>query len=289
VYIAPAPSSVYVEVCGEVVRAMDKKARGSENVLMPSHMEIASSDPALLEKATRTAEEFACRFMRDDVAGIAYLGALVRGYFDRYSDIDIAVFGVHGIEGIALPQYQHVDGFEIHCDLAGIDAEAAATWGMAKRWAFSQASIRYDPQGRLRQLLEQKVPLKPEERRWLMISGITQSQWYIDSLTQTWVDRGSVLSAHGMFGPGLDHFFEALFGLNDRLVADFKWRLFYAERLDVLPTDFHSRMTEVMKVRALDEEELKRRRDAFMAMWHELLPLIEKEVGMRFDEFKDTV
>jgi len=256
---------------------------------MPSRREIASSDPALLERATRTAEEFARRFMRHDVAGIAYLGALVRGYFDRYSDIDIAIFGARGLEGLAMPQYQHVDGFEIHCDVASIDAEAAATWGMAKRWAFAESSIRYDPHGRLRQLLQQKVPLRPEERRWLMISGITQSRSYIDSLTQTWVDRGSVSSAHGMFGPGMDHFFEALFGLNDRLVADFKWRLFYAEQLDILPADFHSRMAEIMTVRSLDESEVRRRRDAFMTMWQDLLPRIEKEVGMKFDEFKDTV
>lgn len=269
--------------------AMDNGKPAGHNARMPLHAEIASSDPVLLDRARTIAGEFARPFMRDDVAGIAFLGALVRGYFDRHADIDIAIFGAHGIEGIALPQYQHVDGLEIHCDFASIEAEAAASWGMAKRWAFSEASIRYDPHGRLRRLLEQKVPLRQEERRWLMISGITQAEWYINRLTTLWMDRGSVPSAHGMFGPGLDHFFEALFGLNGKLVADFKWRLFYAERLSALPKDFSRRMAEVMMVRSLDESELRRRRDAFMAMWQELLPRIEEEVGMKFDEFKDTV
>jgi hypothetical protein len=256
---------------------------------MPSHTEIASSDPALLSRALRTAETFSARFMRDDVAGIAFLGALVRGYFDRHADIDIAIFSARSLDGCAVPQYQHVDGFEVHCHRAGIDEEAAADWDMAKRWAYSESRIRYDPHGRLRQLLEQKVPLRLEEKRWLLTSGITLSEWYINRLTTLWVERGSILSAHGMFPQGLNHFFDMLFSLNDRLVADHKWRLFYAQRLGILPEDFNRRMAEVMRARALDEDELARRQDAFMAMWHQMLPLVEKEVGMTYEEFRNSV
>jgi len=268
---------------------MDNGARCCENARMPFHAEIASSDSALLDTARRIAEEFARPFMREDVAGIAFLGALVRGYFDRHADIDIAVFGAGGPGSISVPQYQRIDGIEVHCHLASIDGETAAAWDMAKRWAYSESSIRYDPQGRLHRLLEQKVPLKPEERRWLMISGITLSEWYINRLTALWVDRGSLSNAHDMFGPGLSHFFDALFGLNGTLVADFKWRLFYAERLSVLPEDFCGRMAEVMRVRELDERELARRRESFMAMWRQMLPLVEREVGASYVEFKDAV
>ena len=256
---------------------------------MPFASQIPSSDPALFDKARKIAEELARGFMREDVAGIAFLGALVRGYFDRHADIDIAVFAAGGPGSISVPQYQRIDGIEVHCHRASIDDETAATWDMAKRWAYSESSIRYDPHGRLRRLLEQQVPLRPEERRWLMISGITLSEWYINRLTTLWVERGSLPSAHDMFGPGLDHFFDALFSLNGELVADFKWRLFCAERLSVLPDDFSGGMAEVMRVRELDEHELARRRKVFMAMWRQMLPLVEREVGASYDEFKDTV
>lgn len=268
---------------------MDNGARCCENARMPFASQIPSSDPALLEKARRLAEEFAQPFMRAEVAGIAFLGALVRGYFDRHADIDIAVFAAGRPGSLSAPQYQRIDGIEVHCHLASIDDEAAANWEMAKRWAYSESSIRYDPRGLLRRLLEQKVPLKPEERRWLMISGITLSEWYINRLTALWVDRGSLPSAHSMFSPGLDHFYEALFGLNGKLVADFKWRLFSAQRLEVLPEDFGARIAEVLQARALDEVELRRRRDSFMAMWRQMLPRVEREVGASYEEFKDTV
>jgi predicted nucleotidyltransferase len=58
---------------------------------MPSRMEIASSDPSLLRNAARTAEEFARHFMRNDIAGIAFLGAIARGCFDEAADIDAEV------------------------------------------------------------------------------------------------------------------------------------------------------------------------------------------------------
>jgi hypothetical protein len=60
-------------------------------------MAITSSDPSFLRNATR-----------NDGTGIAFLGAIVRGYFD---------------------------------DAADIDAEASATRDMAQRWAFSESRI----------------------------------------------------------------------------------------------------------------------------------------------------
>jgi hypothetical protein len=250
---------------------------------------IASSDPSLLRNATKTAEEFARQFMRDDIAGIAFLGAIVRGYFDDAADINIALFTRNARGGPAIPQIQHVDGFEMHCHVADIDAEESAPWDTAKRWAFSESRIYHDPDGRISRLLRQKVPLGPDERRWLLISGITLSEWYINRLTALWVQRGSIASAHSMFNPGLNHFFDVLFSLNNRLVADHKWRYYCAERLPILPPDFGARMGSVMTLHSPDEDELKRRRDAFMEMWRGMLALVEKDVGMRWEEFKDTV
>ncbi len=67
-----------------------------------------------------------------------------------------------------------------------------------------------------------------------------------------------------------------------------KWRSFAAERLPVLPTDFRTRMEEVSLVHALSVDELARRREAFMTMWREVLALVERDVGMAYEVFKDT-
>ena len=57
---------------------------------------IQSSDPNLLEKATRVAKEFAQQHINNDIVGIVFLGAVARGYFDRSADIDIAIFQKQG-------------------------------------------------------------------------------------------------------------------------------------------------------------------------------------------------
>jgi hypothetical protein len=239
---------------------------------MATQMQKMTLDPSLLVTATRTAEEFADRCVSYDTAGIAFLGAIFRGYFDRFADIGIALMTKKKPESLEIPQYQKLNGFEVHCHVANIDQEAAAPWDMAKRWAFSESRIYHDPEGRMARLLLEKVPLRPEERRWLLISRITLSGWYINRLTDLWIARGSVASAHCMFNEGLNQIFNMLFSLNNRLVADHKWRYWYAEQLAVLPSDFPPRMAEVMALHASTADEVKRRRAAFMSMWREMLP-----------------
>ena len=64
--------------------------------VMSIKFSIKSSDPKLLEKATRIAKEFVQKYICDDIVGIVFLGAIVRGYFDHSADIDIAIFKKEG-------------------------------------------------------------------------------------------------------------------------------------------------------------------------------------------------
>jgi hypothetical protein len=258
-------------------------------VTMNPGFSIQSSDPALLEKATRIARTFAQAYIREDVAGIVFLGAIARGYFDPAADIDIAIFTRPG-SPIAFPiPFLKVEGLEIHCHLGEYASERAAPWDMAKRWTYSQGQIFYDPEGKVADLLAEKVPLKPEERKWLLMSGCALSEWYINRLTQLWVERGSLVSAHHMFDEGLNHFFTLLFALNNQLTADCKWRCYCAGQLPLLPPQFQQRMLEIMLLHAFSIAELERRRNAFMGMWNDLLPLVEQEVQMPYAEFLQLV
>jgi hypothetical protein len=256
---------------------------------MSTKFNIQSSNPTLLVKATRVAKEFAAQYMTDDIVGIVFLGAIVRGYFDHSADIDIAIFKKQA-SGLTIPKkFLKIEDLEVQIWLSDYESELTLSWDMSRRWTYSQGQIHYDPSGRIAQLLEDKVPLQPEEKKWLLMSGLTLSEWYVNRLTHLWVERGNIISAHHMFDQGLNYFFDMLFGLNDQLVADMKWRYYCAERLDHLPRNFQVRIKDAMLLHSFSIEELDRRQKAFMEMWEEMKPIVEKEVQMSFDEMVEIV
>lgn len=256
---------------------------------MTTLFSIQSSDPALLEKARQVARKFAQPYANDDAVGIVFLGAIARGYFDHSADIDIALFKKRASE-ISLPnKFLQVDGFEVQCWLSDYESELTNPWDMSKRWTYSQGQIYYDPSGKIAQLLKEKVPLKPDEKKWLMMSGLTLSEWYINRLTRLWIERGNIISAHHMFDQGLNYFYDMLFGLNNQLVADMKWRHYCVEKLEKLPHHFKEKIKETMTLHAFSIEELERRQKAFMEMWQEMRPVIEEQVQMSFDEMLQIV
>jgi hypothetical protein len=251
--------------------------------------QIQSSDDSLLDKATQVAHEFAQTYTTNDIVGIVFLGAIVRHYFDYAADIDIALFKKQTVE-LSLPsQFLKVEGFEVHCHVVDYERELTTPWDMAQRWTYAQGQIHYDPEGKIAHLLEEKVPLRLEEKKWLLMSGLTLSEWYINRLTQLWVDRGNITSAHHMFDEGLNHFFNLLFAYNNQLVADVKWRYYCVERLPLLPSNFQDRMRDTMTLQSFSREELERRRASFMDMWQEMLPVVEREVQMSYEQIIQLV
>ena len=250
---------------------------------------IQSSDPALLEKATRVAKEFVHPFVRDDMVGIVFLGAIVRGYFDHSADIDIAFFKKQGADIPLTSKFLKIEDLEVQCWVSDYESELTNSWDMSRRWAYSQGQIYSDPSGKVSQLLKEKVPMKPDEKKWLMMSGLTLSEWYINRLTQVWVERGNIISAHHMFDQGLNYFFDMLFGLNNQLVADMKWRYYCVEQLEQLPRNFQEHIKNTMTLHSFSIEELERRQTVFMEMWREMKPIIENEVHMTFDEMVQIV
>ncbi len=256
---------------------------------MSTRFQIPSSDPQLLERATRIAEEFAQKYISDRMVGIVFLGAIARGYFDRSADIDIAMFKKRGTETPLTKKFYRIEDLEVQVWLSDYEDELTHPWDMAKRWTYSQSRVYYDPQKKIERLIKEKVPLMPGERKWLMMSGLSLSEWYIRRLTQLWVERGDMVSAHHMIDQGLIYFFDMLFGLNNELVADMKWRHYCVEQLERLPRNFEERLKEVMILRSFTEEELDRRKSAFMEMWQEMRPVIEEELKMTFEEIEQLV
>jgi len=250
---------------------------------------IQTSDPALLEKAIQVARGFVQQYMRDDIVGIVFLGAITRGYFDHSADIDIGIFKKRSSDFSLQAKFFKIDGFEVQVWLSDYESELTDSWDMPRRWTYSQGQIYYDPLGKISQLLKEKVPMKAEEKRWLMMSGLTLSEWYVNDLTHLWVERGNIVSAQHMFDQGLIYFFDMLFGLNNELVADMKWRYYCVEQLERLPGNFRERIKSCMTLHDFTIDELKRRQGAFMEMWQEMRPLVEAEVKMSYEEMVEVV
>jgi hypothetical protein len=250
---------------------------------------IKSSDPALLEKATQIAKEFVQQYSGDDVVGIVFLGAITRGYFDHSADIDIAIFKKQAADIPLKDKFYKIDGIEVQIWLSDYESEITSSWDMARRWTYSQGQIYFDPNEKIAQLLKEKVPLRSEEKRWLVMSGFTLSEWYVNRLTQLWIERGNIISAHHMFDQGIIYFFDMLFGLNNELVADMKWRYYCAEQLELLPHNFQEHIKDIMILHALTLDELERRKRVFMEMWEEMKPIVEEEVHMSFEEMLQVV
>jgi hypothetical protein len=205
------------------------------------------------------------------------------------ADIDIAVFKKQNSEVSLTKKFYKVEDIEVQIWLSDYESELAIPWDMAKRWTYSQCRIYFDAQGKISQLLKEKVPLTPDERKWLLMSGLTLSEWYINRLTQLWVERGNIISAHHMLDQGIIYFFDMLFGLNNELVPDMKWRYYCVEQLERLPNNFQERVKETMKLHAFTLEELERRKKAFLEIWREMQPIIEKEVDMTFEEIEQII
>ncbi len=250
---------------------------------------VQSSDPALLEKAKQIAISFAQQYKVEGVVGIVLLGGIARGYFDQHSDIDIAIFKRPEAALPTTPMYQHIDGVEIQCFVEDYETEIKAHWETAKRWAYTSRQIFYDPAGLIARLLEEKTTLKADERKEMLMRGMALSEWYINRLTQLWIDRGNLISAFDMFAEGLPLFFDALFALNGQLTPSVKWRYYFVERLAILPPNFQEKLKEALLVKGLSIEELDRRKQVFMEMWQAILPFVEQELQMTYAEFKDLV
>jgi predicted nucleotidyltransferase len=242
-----------------------------------------------LAEAKNIAENFAERFKRKGVVGIVFLGAIARGYFNKFSDIDIIIFRRKGEKIKPIEEEIIYKGFLIDYAVSTYEEQLEEDWSMEARWAFSRAKIFYDPKEKIKDLLNKKVPLKADEKRWLMIEGMTQSEWYSNTDSKSWIYRSDILSAHYSINNALDELLKALFVLNNELIPSEKWKIYFSQNLKWVPKKFSESLKEIILVKDFSVEELRRRKKALNYLWRQILPKAEKEIGMKFNEIAKLV
>ncbi len=242
-----------------------------------------------LEKARSVAEEFSEKYKKDAL-GIIFQGALARDYFDKFADIDIIVIGKKKLQMVpSVPRNAKYKGFVIDYWTTSLKELKKKEWSMSMRWSLSEAIVYHDTNGIIKKLLKERAKFLKGERRWLMIEGTIQSEWFCNSMPELWVSRGDIVSAHAVFDKGMQHFYEALFAFNNCLVPYEKWRINYARKLPWVPKKFDEKLKEIYLVKSLSKKELERRKNAFMYIWNQFAPKIEKEVKLTIKEMDKMV
>jgi predicted nucleotidyltransferase len=228
----------------------------------------------------------------EGVCGIVFIGGLVRGFADRFSDLDITVFISKKDEGLKRRIYNFglsegkASGIDIDLEIHFIDDFKSWSLCEADRWEFSRAKIFFDPKGEVKRMFGEK--LRVSDSFWIkriVVCG-EYLKWYccppkegVGSIAECWIERGDLLAAHHCLNYAIELLIRIVYALNKEFLPAPKWRIFHSYSLKWLPKGYKRLIKEAMKI-----EDFNRRLLAIRALWREILPKIEEETGLTTEE-----
>ena len=254
--------------------------------------------PNQIEAFRQVAERLVFRISAcEGVCGILYHGGLVRGFADRFSDLDITVFLDRDdkelqrvIRGIELEE-EKCSGLETDLMIHDLEGSQKKRWDEIKRREFSKAKIVFDPEGQIEELLNEKLSVSRDFWVSRIATLTAYLKWYycpseegVATITEAWVDRGDLISAHHCVSYGLEVIFEMVFALNREFFPSVKWRLFDSYGLRWLPDDYRHLVQEIMLVSSFSKGDLDHRLNAVRQLWNGVLPKVEEETRMNLKE-----
>jgi predicted nucleotidyltransferase len=251
-----------------------------------------------IEEFRRIAKALVSKISKyDGVAGIAFIGGLVRGFADEYSDLDIEVLLSIRDEKLRKQLYKLSSSVAKRCKV-DIDMEVhfledfkKRKWNEVDRWEFSKAEIVFDPEGMLKKVIDEKLVLP--ESFWInrIVVHAEHMKWYccpprenVGTVAENWIDRGDLQSAHHCLNYATDVMLKILFALNREHLPAPKWQLFYSRSLKWLPEGYEGLIGDAMRIRNYSLKEFKFRLQALRKMWRSVLPKIEAETRLTVDQ-----
>jgi len=271
-----------------------KRALKRKDTQMPSKLKGQNN----IEEFRRIAQNLVTRIATyKGVAGIVLLGGLVRGFVDKWSDLDITVFLSKKDDCLGKQiiktgsDAQECFKFDIDLEVHSLEDFKKRQWSETDKWDFSNSKIIFDPEGKIKELFRQK--LRSPKNFWTRRIAVRAEylKWYccppkdsIGSIAETWVDRGDLLAAHYCLNYAVDLLTEMIFALNKEHLPPPKWRMFYSYRLRWLPESYNALIAEGMKAKRSSSRDINRRLRAIRETWRQILPKLEKETGMTQDQ-----
>jgi len=229
----------------------------------------------------------------EGVAGIVFIGGLVRGFADRFSDVDIIVFLSRRderlkrrIRGLGVDVQRRL-GIDVDLEVHFLEDFRRWKWDEVDRWEFSRAEIVFDPKGEVKKIFKEKLRVrKGFWVRRIVVCG-EYLKWYccppkrdVGTVAECWVERGDLVSAHYCLTYGVDLLVRIVFALNREFLPAPKWRIFYSYELKWLPENHRRFLGEAMLVKSFSVKEFRRRLEAIRKLWCEMLPKIREETGL---------
>jgi len=242
----------------------------------------------------KVAAEFASKIkVLDGVAGILFIGGLVRGFADEFSDLGIVVFIKGKNEGLKKRlielwlDAEHRHNVEIDLEIHSIEDFMRQALDEAERWEFSKAEIVFDPDGEARKALTAK--LRVSKRFWTKRIVIFAEclKWYCcptkkdaGTIAEVWIKRGDLTSAHYCLNYAVELIIKLVFALNKEFLPSPKWRIFRSYSLKWLPKNYKRLIKEALKTDDLSLENFKKRLDALQKLGREIYRKIEEATGL---------
>lgn len=227
------------------------------------------SSPNKYDDYFRQAQAFADRFaVHEGMVGVLLAGGVARGYADRFSELDLAVYLTRTHfenwiqRGLApFPEGDScVNGWHVDFDYFCYEDEIEAEWEPVKRWDRSYAVVLHDPQGLMQEMLARKAVLTEEEKRRLTSRHlILYGDYFCNLVVPSWLHRGDPLAAHHCLNTALDSLIKAVFLANDELIPFDKWTLNLSYTLAWTPRDWRERVKQAMLVREVSRADVERR------------------------------
>jgi predicted nucleotidyltransferase len=226
------------------------------------------------------------------VSGVILLGGLARGFMDKFSDVDITVL----LETSSSTLKQHVrricakeqsNGLDLDLELYSLADFKVKVWDDMDRWEYSHAKIAFDPEGKTRKAIAEKLIVHKNFWTERIAADVEHIKWYccpldesVGTISEAWVERGNLTAAHYCLNNVSEVMLEMAFALNRKFLPSPKWRLYYFYRLQGLPEGFKEDLDEALKVGSLSLEEFRRRLRILRVMWNKIKPLVEKETNL---------
>jgi len=229
----------------------------------------------------------------------------VRGFADGTSDLDITVLLSKSndklrmqIHKMALDEARRsgVDDLDLSIDL--LEDFKRRQWNETDKWDFSKtAVIVFDPKREVQRVFREK--LKVPKDFWVkrIVVCANYMKWYCcppkedwvlkrrrlgipSTVSESWIDRGDLVSAHYCLNYGVDLLLKILFALNKEFLPPPKWKIFYSYGLKWVPEDYKELLKETIHAKNFSVKELNRRLKAIGKLWLEIMPKIEDETGL---------